>query len=148
MNERSKVSLNVYLFLKEENKILLSLRKNTGYEDGKWGLVAGHCENKEAATDALCREVKEEIGIIIDPIHLQPVHVMHRRTDRDNLDIFMKCNEWRGDITNLEPSKCESVEFFEINILPANIIPYIAKAIEYIQTKQYYSEHGWEKASL
>ena len=48
MQESNRVKLRsyvcVYLVLERDGKVLLSLRENTGYEDGKWSLVAGHAE--------------------------------------------------------------------------------------------------------
>jgi 8-oxo-dGTP pyrophosphatase MutT (NUDIX family) len=106
-------------------------------------LVAGHVEIKEAATLALCREAKEEAGIEIQPENLKVVHVMHRLSDRENLDIFMHCNKWQGVIENLEPEKCGGLEFFDKNNLPNNTIPYIIQAIKYSFEGKHYSEIGW-----
>jgi len=38
----------VHLFLLQDNKILLSKRYNTGYEDGNWNVPAGHVEEGES----------------------------------------------------------------------------------------------------
>lgn len=141
--ERPKVCLNVYLLLQQNNKILLSLRQNTGYEDNKWSLVAGHCESKEAATQALIREAQEEIGITIDPKELEVSHVMHRQTDRENIDMFISCKKWNGSIANIEPEKCGELEFFELDKLPENTIPYIKDALIHIKNGKLYSEQGW-----
>ncbi len=105
--ERSKVNINVYLVLEQEGKILLALRKNTGYQDGQYSLVAGHVETGESAMVAMCREAKEEIGIDIDLEELEMVLTMHRRTDRDNIDLFMRCSFWKNDIVNKEPKNVE-----------------------------------------
>ena len=66
--ERVKIFVNVHLVLLKEGRILLSLRQNTGYEDGRYGLVSGHLEEGESITQGMKREVKEEIGIT--PTHL------------------------------------------------------------------------------
>lgn len=42
--ERYKFICAVYLLLIKENQILLLKRANTGYEDGKYSLVAGHMD--------------------------------------------------------------------------------------------------------
>jgi 8-oxo-dGTP pyrophosphatase MutT (NUDIX family) len=122
MKTRQKISLNVYLVICKEKSVLLSLRQNTGYEDGKWSLVAGHCEAGESSKAALCREALEEIGIVIKQRDLNIAHVMHRQTDRDNMDVFMMCESWQGAIKNCEPNKCGGLTFFELDMLP--ITPY------------------------
>ncbi len=139
--KRTGASVNAYLILKQKGKILLHLRKNTGYCDGMWGLVAGHVEDGESATEGMIREAREEIGI---DIHLmQVVHIMHRKTNRLNIDVFFDCQTWQGEIQNREPEKCEQLEFFPLSSLPSNIIDYNAMALRHILEGRFYSEHGF-----
>jgi len=145
---KQKAFVSVYLVLFKNDKILLSKRHNTGYEDGKWGLVAGHVETGESATIALAREVFEEIGINIDHNHLVVSHVMHRKSDRENIDIFITCNKWEKDIFNKEPEKCAALEFFSISKLPENTIEYIKQALFHIRNSLFYNESGWLDADL
>lgn len=146
MSTKARANVCVYLILIEEEKILLSLRQNTGYEDGSWGLVSGHGETNESAKDALCRESAEEIGIHIEPTDLSVVHVMHRKTCRENIDIFMQCTTWQGDISNREPEKCGGLEFFSKDSFPKNTVDYIRRALENIQNLKIYDEVGWEES--
>lgn len=140
---RTGASVNVYLVLRREDKVLISLRKNTCYCDGYYGLVAGHVEDSESATTAMIREAYEEAGIYIQPSCLKVVHVMHRQTDRFNIDLFYECHEWQGDITNRESEKCAALTFFPIKQLPTNTIGYIRDALHAIANQNFYSEHGW-----
>lgn len=110
--------MNGYLILKQGNKILLHLRKNTGYYDRMGSLVAGHVEIGESATAATIRETYEEIGITLSPDQIKVVHVMHRQTNRLNVDIFFDCPLWEGVIKNCEPEKCERLEFFSFGKSP------------------------------
>lgn len=138
MEDNRKANVNVYLVLQTHEGLLLSLRENTGYEDGKWSLVAGHCEAFETAKEAMCREAQEEIGIVLSPHDLEVVHVMHRFTNRANVDIFMRASAWQGDIANCEPHKCGGVRFF--STLPDTTIPYIRQVINHIHAGRFYSE--------
>jgi 8-oxo-dGTP pyrophosphatase MutT (NUDIX family) len=140
---RSEAYVNAYLVLRKENKVLLHLRKNTGYCDGFYGLVAGHVESDEPASVALAREAKEEAGIELDPLALRAVHIMHRKTDRVNIDIFFECSKCQGTVVNQEPSKCASLDFAPLADLPKNTIGYIKDALEAISANEFYSEHGW-----
>ena len=142
--KRTGASVNAYLILKQGNHVLLQLRKNTGYADGMWSLVAGHVEDGEPATAGMMREAREEIGLEISSSQLHVVHVMHRKTNRLNVDMFFDCLSWKGEITNLEPEKCEKLEFFPLDALPANIIPYHKMALHYIFKGVSYSELGWD----
>ncbi|MEZ4200012.1 MAG: hypothetical protein R3B69_00180 [Candidatus Paceibacterota bacterium] len=42
-----------YLFLIQENKILLHRRCNTGFKDGEYGVPAGHLEGSETAREGV-----------------------------------------------------------------------------------------------
>lgn len=136
-------SVSAYLILQKGTQILLGLRKNTGYKDGEWSLVAGHVEDGEPATNAMVREAKEEIGIELSPTDLRVVHIMHRKSNRLNVDIFFVASSWKGLIKNCEPDKCEKLEFFEIGALPPNFVDYHDYVLKAIPAGEFYSEHGW-----
>jgi ADP-ribose pyrophosphatase YjhB (NUDIX family) len=67
MQEKFKLIASVYLLFVKDDKILLLRRCNTGYEDGNYGLVAGHLDAHESLTQAAIREAKEESGVDINP---------------------------------------------------------------------------------
>ncbi|MGE5195708.1 MAG: NUDIX hydrolase [Anaerolineae bacterium] len=144
LKKRSGASVNAYLILKQNNRVLLHLRKNTGYCDGMWSLVAGHVEDGESAIAAIIREVREEIGIKLSSAEIQVVHVMHRQTNRLNVDIFFHCSSWEGAIQNREPEKCEKLDFFPLEALPSNIVDYNADVLRAISNGEFYSEQGWD----
>ena len=144
IKSRKGAVINVCLILKEENRVLLSLRQGTGYNDGLWGLVSGHVEDNESALSAMIREAKEEAGIEIDPEDLRFVHLVHRKTDRFNIDICFECSKWKGALENKEPHKCARLKFFALQDLPENIIEYIKDGIVAVSKNTFYSEKGWD----
>lgn len=141
---RTGASVNAYLLLMREDKLLLLLRQNTGYFDDHYGLVSGHVEDGESATEGMIREAKEEAGISIEPCHLRVVHVLHRQTERLNVDIFFTCDRWNGEIVNQEPEKCAELSFHSLSALPPNIMEYLPPVIEAISRGEFYSECGWK----
>lgn len=136
-----------YLVLLQAGKILLLRRYNTGYEDGKYSVAAGHFESGETATQCLIREAEEEIGIVLSPEDVEMAHVMHRNSgtaeNGNRMDVFFVARKWTGDITNKEPNKCDDVSWFGLDNLPENIIPYIWHALECIRQGDHYSEDGY-----
>ncbi len=142
-SDRFKTHLNIYLILEYQGKILLSLRKNTGFEDGRYGLVSGHVEADESAMQAACREAFEEVGILIESKDLKVILVVHSKTNRENIDIYMRCHKWRNEIVNKEPDKCEELKFFDTNQLPSNMMINIPEALTKIATGEKYAEFGW-----
>lgn len=144
MIEKFKYIGSSYLMLVKDNKILLLKRANTGFMDGYYGLPAGHLDGNETAREGGAREVKEEIGIDINPPDFKVVHVMHRKAENDErIDFFMITDKYTGEIKNCELQKCEELKWFPIDNLPANTIPYIRFAIENYLKGIYYSEFGY-----
>lgn len=144
MKERYKFIGAVYLILIKENKVLLLKRANTGYEDGNYSLVSGHMDGNETIKRAMIREANEEAGIIIDENDLEIVAFLHRKTDPERFDFFLKCDKWSGEVTNMEPDKCSELRWYDINNLPENIIPCVKKAIENYQNNIMFDNFGWE----
>ncbi len=141
--KKTGTSVCAYLILRKNNEVLLLLRKNTGYCDGQYGLVSGHVEDGEPATAGMIREAKEEAGIELLPSQLRVVHILHRYSNRQNVDIFFECTSWAGEVVNQEPEKCAALEFLPLANLPSNTIPYIARALEAAENGICYSEEGW-----
>ncbi len=135
----------VYLVLMRDNQVLMSLRENTGYADGQWSLVAGHQEVGEAASSAMVREAYEEAGIVIDESDLIPIHIMHRKTNREAVDIFFECHVWENVLENKEPHKCGGLKFFSLGDFPENTLSYVKEAIEMGKEGKFFSEQGWKE---
>jgi ADP-ribose pyrophosphatase YjhB (NUDIX family) len=140
---RFKLILSIYLFLIKDEKVLLLRRANTGYEDGKYGLPAGHADGNESARVATAREAKEEAGIDVNPEELKFAHCMHRLQEDERIDFFFAVDKWQGEPKNMEPEKCDDLSWFPLDDLPPNTIPYIKQALESYQQGIYYSE-WWE----
>lgn len=119
--------------------------------DGLYGLVSGHGESAESFTKTIVREAEEEANIILKPKYLKMVHIMHRFEMQNNpelrerVDVFFMAEKWQGKIKNLEPEKCDDLNWFPLDKLPKNIIPYIKFAIINIRKKVFFSELGYKK---
>ncbi len=133
----------VHLVLERDGKILLLKRANTGYEDGKYSLVAGHMDGAETAREAMAREAMEEAGLIIAPEDLQLIHIIHRKSETERLSFFFKPLKYQGEPKNLEPDKCDELTWFSFCSMPDNTIPYIQHALNEYRHSRIYSEFGW-----
>lgn len=144
--ERFKLVPAVYLVLVREGKILLARRLRTGYEDGKYSMVAGHVDGGETMREALVREAQEEAGIRIEPDQLKHALTMHRWCgDHERVDLFFTAERWAGEIRNMEPDKCDDLAWFPLDGMPDNVIPYVREAIACYRKGETYCEFGWEK---
>lgn len=152
--ERFKLVSAVHLFLIRDGQVLLLRRFNTGYEDGNYSVVAGHLNGGEEVKAAAIREAREEVGIEIAPQDLQVVGVMHRKSNDERVDFFLTATSWAGEIINREPDKCDRLAWFDMDKLPANMVPYVRRALdncadEYIRADgcirqgQWFDSFGW-----
>ena len=142
---RFTIVVDVHLFLIKNRKILLLLRKNTGYEDGKYHVPAGHMDEGEPVTTTLIRESKEEIGISIKKDDIKLVHIMHSIDSKERMGFFFEVKKRNGEIKNMEPEKHGNVKWFDIDGLPKNMVAYAKYAIECYKKGQLLSEYGWDK---
>lgn len=146
--ERFKLIPAVYLVLRRDDNILLLRRANTGYQDGTYSVIAGHLDGDELAKDGMVREAKEEAGIIIDPKSLRLAHVVHRLTKnqpgQERIDLFFETTEWEGEVTNVEPEKCDDLSWYPIANLPDNMLPLVRNVINSITQDMNYSEYEVE----
>lgn len=137
--------LYVLALLYKNDQILLLRRINTNFGQGLYSLVGGKVETDERALHAIRREVLEEIGLDIAETDFDLVHTFHRKgTEKPLVALCFKANIANMPAPhNAEPKKHDDLRFFNINELPANILPAHKQAIEYICKNIPYSEHGW-----
>jgi 8-oxo-dGTP diphosphatase len=142
--QRFTTPVAVHLFLTRNDQILLLRRFNTGYEDGNYSVIAGHLDGNETVIAAMQREAREEGDIEIAASDLHIVQVMHRlASDREYIDYFLTCSTWSGELTNLEPDKCDELRWTSINNLPINVVPYVSAAIQHWQSGIPFTCHGF-----
>ncbi|MTI96154.1 MAG: NUDIX domain-containing protein [Firmicutes bacterium] len=140
---RFKMVVSAHIFLTQPDKLLLLKRQNTGFADGQFSVPAGHLDGAEPATAAAIREAKEEVGVTIDPADLKLVSIMHRRSDREQIDFFFAADTWTGQPVNVEPEKCSQLTWCYFDALPENLVPYVRQAIENFRAGIFFSEFGW-----
>ena len=144
--ERFKLIHSVYALFIKDGKILFLRRYQTGFEDGNYGLPAGHADGEETFREALAREVFEEVGVRIDVNDLNLVLTMHRWCgDHERADFFFAVEAWDGEVRNMELNKCDDLSWFPLDKLPENTIPYIRTAIDWYVKGIKYCEFGWSR---
>ncbi|HWY78923.1 MAG TPA: NUDIX domain-containing protein [Candidatus Sulfotelmatobacter sp.] len=137
---RNKIIPSVFLLLIQNNKIFMLRRFNTGHQDGNYSLIAGHVEKNETPKQAIKREAKEEAGIEIDLDKLQLIHTVYR-TMEERIDFFFTIDKWNGKPSNNEPEKCDNAAWFNFNVLPQNIAPYVKNALDNYFKNILYAEY-------
>jgi 8-oxo-dGTP diphosphatase len=98
--------------------VLLGTKK-TGFGRGKVVGVGGHVEMGETASEAVCREVMEEINVVVHAEHLIPAgtvdFVFPARPDWNMATTVFLTRTWEG-----EPSESEEIApaWFPVERLP------------------------------
>ncbi|HSI00496.1 MAG TPA: NUDIX domain-containing protein [Reyranella sp.] len=135
---------DLHLILRQDGKVLLGLRRNTGFADGLYHLPAGHLEPDEPIAAGAAREAREELGIDIRLADLELVHTMHHRSGL--VAFFFEVLAWSGEIGNAEPDKCERLDWLAADDWPRNSVRYARAALDRIRSGQRFSTFGWDEA--
>ena len=131
MQKRAQFTVAVYAILKKENKILLMKRCHTGYADGMYVFPGGHLEYNESIYEAVKRELKEEVGIIVEEKAISLATTIQRITPHaPYLDFFCFVSEWEKEPCISEPDLCDDVSWFHLNDLPDTMLDFNRKALE------------------
>jgi mutator protein MutT len=131
MSDRYLIAPSVNVFILKGSKVLLGRRANTGYMDGYLCPPGGHVEIGERPTDAALRELKEEIGITVDPTHLEFLCVAPRNsgtTPYVAYEFVIRDRDY--DYQNAEPEKCSELVWVELDDLPEEVIEDFRQIIE------------------
>ena len=135
MTDRPRTTLAVYLLLRRADELLFIRRCNSGWQDGRLTLVAGHVDPDESARSAIVREAAEEVGIDLDPDDLELVHAMHRNGPDAYLDLYFSCRHWAGEPKIREPEKAVDLSWIPIDRLPVDVIETVRAAIKAIEAR-------------
>ena len=75
--------------------------------------------------------------------------MMHRRqtepSDERRINLFFTAKKWKGEPKIMEPDKCDELQWFELDSLPSNTIPYVKQAIDCLRKNVRYGEYGFEQ---
>ncbi len=135
LSGRSLLVAASYVILRRGDEVLLQRRQNTGYMDGFWASLAGHVDPYESALDAAVREAREEAGVEIRVEDLRSLTTLHRvqvggPQVEQRCDFFFEATRWTGEPTVLEPAKCAALEWFALDALPDDVVPYERLVLE------------------
>ncbi len=113
----SQIHVAVAVLRNTEGKILLSRRRKGTHLAGLWEFPGGKLEAGESLSEALQREIKEELGICI-LTHRPLIQVSHSYPEKEVfLDVHL-VNAWQGSAAGMEGQQIAWVEADEIDDYP------------------------------
>lgn len=85
-----KIVPAVNVLIVKNNRVLFTRRQNKSWGNGKLVLPGGHVEKDETPTNAIIREVYEELGVSVNKDHLKFLCTALRyRTQEKQLPKFL-----------------------------------------------------------
>ena len=117
-----RVEVAAAVILRPDGGFLLGRRPPSGFYPGYWEFPGGKVEPNETPTDALCRELKEELGIKVElayPWITREFHYPHANVRLH----FFRVLRWSGDLRLLQHDALEWQRADRLTVsplLPAN----------------------------
>lgn len=124
---KSNFKSAVHILITKDNKILVQKRKNTKLWPDYYALPAGHIDEYENQYDALIREAKEELNIIVKKEDIIKEYVVLRRNHfviddkilEPYIDFYFDIESYEGDF--LENMNIKTYDCLEANAYVKNI---------------------------
>jgi 8-oxo-dGTP diphosphatase len=140
--------VDVLLLLVRDEHVLLALREGTGYADGQWNLPSGKLDEGEDVQAAMLRETHEEIGLHLRRDWVRMAAALHYRNPegRARVGFFFHAHTWHGEPYNAEPHKCARIDWFPLDRLPTNTVPYTRAGIDLFRRDEPFGLAGWPTA--
>lgn len=123
------IPVGVHVVLERGDRVLLMRRAGTGFFDGLYSLPGGHVEPGESVRQAAVRELAEETGLRLAGEGLAMLGVVHRLSDTNRIDFFMRAPVFEGEPAICEPSKCDDLVWRPRDALPDATVPYVREAL-------------------
>lgn len=143
-HDRYPLAAHVFL-TNPEGQVLLMRRAGSGYADGMLGLPAGHVDLGETPTACVVREVREELGVELDPETLSPGGTMFRCSQEPRVDIFFTTSTWTGTPVIGEPHKCTEIVWATPENLPPDALDFIGTAWQDARSGRALREYGFTR---
>ena len=100
MPERIHVAVGV-IYNASRDKVLISRRRNSQHLAGLWEFPGGKLKKNEDVRTALSRELKEELGIVVEQANRLKI-IKHDYSDKKVLLDVWSINEWTEKVTARE----------------------------------------------
>ncbi|OGD61850.1 hypothetical protein A2160_00985 [Candidatus Beckwithbacteria bacterium RBG_13_42_9] len=106
------------------NKKILMLKRQGSHGAGQWNLPGGHLEFGETTQQCVRREIFEETGLKVKTAKVICVNEELNFIETDGkhyITIGCLAKVEKGEPILKEPEKCEKLDWFSLNDLPASL---------------------------
>lgn len=119
--------VDVHMILeREDGRVLVIERANTGYADSRLVVPGGKLEPNEDVLSAAIREAREEVGVDIPAWAVKFSTVIQHE---DRIGFFFWTSMWSEEPYNAEPEKCVGLQWINPGRPPAKLLGYNAAGL-------------------
>lgn len=121
------------ILVDDAGRTLIAERLGGGPFHGMWEFPGGKIDEQESPAAALCRELREELGIrVTDCAHF--MDLFHEYPDRQVTIDFYLVRAWQGEPDGLEGQRLEWLD--QAGLEAARLLPADAPVIEALRAQQ------------
>lgn len=140
MEQKPNFAIRVMVI--KDGKVLLGKNKQA-FGIGKHGLPGGHLEYMESFKDCVKRELKEECGIEVENLKFLTIANSKDDLPYHNVHIILTADWKSGEPKVLEPEKCESWDWYDMENPPKPLFKNVELSLESYKTgKNYFDIEG------
>lgn len=117
----------------KDGKVLLGLRQGA-HGENTYGWPGGHMEYMESFAQTAKREAREEAGIEIKNVRFLRLYNLKEYSPKHYVDIGLVA-DWKSGVPKvMEPYKCKTWDWYDMDNLPAPLFAPIPSFIEAYKT--------------
>lgn len=117
----------------KEGKVLLGKRLGS-HGEGDYAWPGGHMEYMESFEDAAKREVREETGMEIQNVRFLRLYNLKEHSPKHYVDVGLIADWKSGEPEVLEPDRCESWAWYDLDKMPEPLFCTIPSYLEALRT--------------
>ncbi|CAO5259184.1 DNA mismatch repair protein MutT [Frankia sp. AgKG'84/4] len=130
------------LLLRGEDVLMTQL--SAGRFNGRWNVPGGHASPGEDVLSASVREVREEVGLGVQPEDLVFSSVSHHRppTRSEKVTFTFSSRSFTGEPYAAEPDRAAVVRWMSLDDLPAALMPQAAVSLKLFRQEELFHTYG------
>ena len=137
MEPEQKIRVGIGVMVFKDGKTLAGKRKGA-HGVGEYAWPGGHLEFMESFADCAKRETLEECGLEITNIRFQFLANIKKYGNTHYTHIGLVADWKSGEPKVLEPHKCESWDWFDVDSLPENLFEACRLSVDSLKTGRNY----------
>jgi len=127
--------VGISVLVVKDGKLLLGKRKGS-HGEGEYACPGGHLEHMESFQICAAREVLEETGLSIGPLHFLRVLNATQYAPKHYVDLAFVATWQAGTPQVREPDKVDRWDWYPIKDLPSPLFAMLPSAVEMLQVTE------------